>query len=505
MFKKFSQLGRAFMLPIAILPAAGLLLGLGGALSNEAAVKAYPWLSQDWLQTILKVMQGAGNAVFANIALIFAIGVAVGLANGDKGTAGLAGGVAYLVYTATISSFLQIFSPKAIIDTGVIGALVIGGMVAFLHNRYRKIELPTFLGFFGGSRFIPIITSFAAIFIGAFFFMIWPPIQGWLVEAGKAIASMGSFGTFLYGFLLRLTGAVGLHHAIYPMFWYTELGGTAMVAGHTVVGAQNIFFAQLADPNHVGLFTYGTRFFAGRFATMMFGLPAAALAMYHCIPKVNRKKEGGLYLSGGLTSFLTGITEPLEYTFLFVAPWLYVVHAFLDGLSFYFADIMNIRIGNSFSGGFIDYMLFGVLQGKDKTNWPNVLLLGIIWAVIYYIVFRVLITKFKVQIPGMEIEDAGSSANGAAMVSPADVTSDLHAQSEILIKALGGAANIESVEACATRLRVAVADPKIVDKQPMKDLGAAAVLEMQGGIQAVYGGKADLYSQEMNQILGKDE
>lgn len=507
MFKKFSQLGRAFMLPIAILPAAGLLLGLGGALTNDAAVKAYPFLNQEWLQTILKVMSFAGNAVFANIALIFAVGIAVGLANGDKGTAGLSGAVSFLVYTATISGLLQMFSAKdAMIDTGVVGSIVIGGMVAFLHNRYRKIELPQFLGFFGGSRFIPIITSLAAIFIGAFFYIIWPPIQNELVVAGKAIAGMGSFGTFLYGFLLRLTGAVGLHHTIYPLFWYTSLGGTAHVAGQTVVGAQNIFFAQLADPHHVGLFTYGTRFFAGRFATMMFGLPAAALAMYHSIPKKNRKENGGLYFSGGLTSFLTGITEPLEYTFLFVAPWLYVVHAFLDGLSFFFADIMNIRIGNSFSGGLIDYLLFGVLQGKDKTNWPSVLLLGVIWAIIYYVVFRFCITKFKVAIPGMEATPVLNEDITAENTTVSESKkSNLHDDALTIIDALGGADNIESIEACATRLRIAVKDPKVVENDTLKKLGATAVFEAQGGIQAVYGGKADLYSQEINQILGRDE
>lgn len=501
MFKKFSQLGRAFMLPIAILPAAGLLLGLGGALTNKSAVAAYPFLNQGWLQTILSVMSFAGNAVFANLALIFAIGIAVGLAKGDKGTAGLAGGVAFLVYTATISGLLELFSPKgATIDTGVVGSIVIGGTVAFLHNRYRKIELPPFLGFFGGSRFIPIISSFAAIIIGAFFYMIWPPIQEGLVIVGHQIAKMGSIGTFFYGFLLRLTGAVGLHHTIYPLFWYTSLGGTEVVAGKTIQGAQNIFFAQLADPNHRGLFTYGTRFFAGRFATMMFGLPAACLAMYRAIPKKNREKNGGLYFSGALTSFLTGITEPVEYMFLFVAPWLYVIHAFLDGLSFFFADIMNIRIGNSFSGGLIDFLLFGVLQGNDKTNWIKVIPFGIAWAFVYYFVFSFCIKKFHVAIPGMNAEDELPQTE-AASAQP----STLAEESLQVIEALGGANNIESVAACATRLRVAVANGKEVNQRAIKDLGATAVFEVQGGIQAVFGGKADLLSQEINQILGTDD
>jgi PTS system glucose-specific IIC component len=500
MFKKFSQLGRAFMLPIAILPAAGLLLGIGGALSNASAIQAYPWLDQGWLQTILTVMSNAGNAVFSNLALIFAIGLAVGLANGDKGTAGLAGGVSFLVYTATISGLLQLFSPDTAIDTGVVGSIAIGGTVAFLHNKYRKIELPQFLGFFGGSRFIPIVSSIAAIFIGVAFFLIWPPIQQGMTTIGEAVAEMGSIGTFLYGFLLRLTGAVGLHHTIYPMFWYTSLGGAEVVAGETISGAQNIFFAQLADPNHTGLFTYGTRFFAGRFATMMFGLPAACLAMYHAIPKENRKQTGGLYASGALTSFLTGITEPIEYMFLFSAPWLYVIHAFLDGCSFLVADLLNIRIGNSFSGGLIDFLLFGVFQGQDKTHWLYVIPIGIIWALVYYAVFSFFIRKFKVSIPGMEAVEGNASEEIVAK----EGSTRLHQESLIIIEALGGEDNITSVGACATRLRVAVVDNKIVDKNRIQQLGATAVLELSGGIQAVFGGKADLYTQEINQILGQD-
>ncbi|MGP6139477.1 MULTISPECIES: PTS transporter subunit EIIC [unclassified Jeotgalibaca] len=502
MFKKFSQIGRAMMLPIAILPAAGLLLGLGGALTNPSTLAAYPFLDIAWLQTILSIMSFAGNAVFANLPLIFTIGIAVGLANGDKGTAGLAGGVGYVVFAATISGFLQLFSAEgATIDTGVVGSIAVGSTVAILHNRYRKIQLPQFLGFFGGSRFIPIVGSFAAIILATIFYLIWPPIQGALTSAGEAIAQMGSIGTFLYGFLLRLTGAVGLHHTIYPLFWYTSLGGTEVVAGQSIAGAQNIFFAQLADPNHTGLFTYGTRFFAGRFATMMFGLPAATMAMYHSIPKQNRKENGGLYFSSALTSFLTGITEPIEYMFLFVAPWLYVVHAFLDGVSFFVADLLSIRIGNTFSGGFIDFFLFGPLQGNNKTNWLWVIPVGIVWALIYYFVFRFLITKFKVMVPGMEETDVDPSVP----VATTGKASTLNDEAHIIIDALGDEANIESVTACATRLRISVKDGSIVDQAAIKNLGATAVFEVQGGIQAVFGGKADLLSQEINQIMGNED
>ncbi|MDW8714526.1 PTS transporter subunit EIIC [Streptococcus suis] len=500
-FKKFSQLGQAFMLPISILPVAGLLLGIGGALSNSNAVAQFPVLDQAWLQAVFTIMSTAGSAVFANLALIFAIGVAVGLADADKGTAGLSAGVAYLVYTATISGFLTLFADKgASIDTGVLGALAIGITVATLHNKYRKIELPAFLGFFGGSRFIPIISSFAAIAIGSIFYIIWPPIQNLLVDFGKAIAEMGSFGTFLYGFGLRLTGAFGLHHTIYPMFWYTSLGGSEVVAGETIQGAQNIFFAQLADVNHTGLFTYGTRFFAGRFATMIFGLPASCLAMYHAIPKENRKKVGSFYSSSALTSLLTGITEPIEFSFLFVAPWLYVVHAFLDGLSFLVADLLQIRIGNSFSGGLIDYLIFGVFQGNDKTNWIYVIPVGLLWAAVYYLVFKFLVTKFHVLVPGMESSDQASHSEKVLSNG-----SSLRDNAIAIIDALGGADNIENVTACATRLRVSLRNSGLVDKGVIQYIGATAVLDVKGGIQAIFGGKAILYSQEINQILGLEE
>ncbi|CYV08062.1 TPA: PTS transporter subunit EIIC [Streptococcus suis] len=500
-FKKFSQLGQAFMLPISILPVAGLLLGIGGALSNSNAVAQFPVLDQAWLQAVFTIMSTAGSAVFANLALIFAIGVAVGLADADKGTAGLSAGVAYLVYTATISGFLTLFADKGTsIDTGVLGALAIGITVATLHNKYRKIELPAFLGFFGGSRFIPIISSFAAIAIGSIFYIIWPPIQNLLVDFGKAIAEMGSFGTFLYGFGLRLTGAFGLHHTIYPMFWYTSLGGSEVVAGETIQGAQNIFFAQLADANHTGLFTYGTRFFAGRFATMIFGLPASCLAMYHAIPKENRKKVGSFYSSSALTSLLTGITEPIEFSFLFVAPWLYVVHAFLDGLSFLVADLLQIRIGNSFSGGLIDYLIFGVFQGNDKTNWIYVIPVGLLWAAVYYLVFKFLVTKFHVLVPGMESSDQASHSEKVLSNG-----SSLRDNAIAIIDALGGADNIENVTACATRLRVSLRNSGLVDKGVIQSIGATAVLDVKGGIQAIFGGKAILYSQEINQILGLEE
>lgn len=500
MFKQLQKVGKAFMLPIAILPAAGLLLGIGGAFSSAATIAAYPMLDVAWLQAIFKVMSSAGNVVFGNLPMLLCIGLCIGLARRDKGVAALAGVVGYLVMTATSSTLLSIFNPDgSAIDTGVIGALVIGLVAVNLHNRYQNIQLPQVLGFFGGSRFVPIVTSLAAIFVGAMFYLVWPPFQQMLVAAGEAISAAGVIGTFFYGFLMRLCGAIGLHHMIYPMFWYTELGGTAVVAGASVVGAQNIFFAELADPSHTGLFTEGTRFFAGRFSTMMFGLPAAALAMYHCVPKERREKYAGLFLGVAMTSFLTGITEPLEYMFLFVCPPLYVLHAFFDGVSFLIADLLNIRIGNTFSGGFIDFFLFGVMQGNAKTNWLLEIPFGIAWAALYYVTFRFLISKFDIKTPGREddadeIEEPKAPAKG-----------DLNEDAKVIITALGGAENIEDVDACITRLRVGVKDPSKVDRDAFKKLGSAGVLDVDGGIQAIFGAKAILYKTAVLEELGIDE
>lgn len=502
MFKTLQKIGKAFMLPIAILPAAGLLLGIGGALSNPTTIAAYPVLNVPFLQAIFQVMSGAGNIVFANLALLLCIGLCIGLAKRDKGTAALAGVVGFLVMNASIGSLLAIFNPGGNpIDTGVVGAIFIGSVAVWLHNRYQNIQLPSALGFFGGSRFVPIVTSFAAIFVGAIFFLVWPPFQNLLISTGDVISKAGPIGTFFYGFLMRLCGAVGLHHMIYPMFWYTALGGTEMVAGVMVEGAQKIFFAQLADPAHVGLFTEGTRFFAGRFSTMMFGLPAACLAMYHCVPKDRRNKYKGLFIGVALTSFITGITEPIEFMFLFVAPWLYVIHAFLDGVSFFIADILNIAIGNTFSGGVIDFTLFGVLQGNAFTNWMIQIPLGIAWSFLYYGVFRFCITKFNIATPGRGDDDMIDD-NEEIKITTKDT---LKEEAILIIEALGGAENIEDVDACITRLRVSVKDVGKVKKDVLKKIGATDVLEVSGGIQAIYGAKAILYKNIIVEVLGIDD
>ncbi|MDE6259819.1 MAG: PTS transporter subunit EIIC [Oscillospiraceae bacterium] len=501
MFKKLQKLGKAFMLPIAILPAAGLLLGIGSSLSNPTTVAAYPILNQPWLQVIFQIMGAAGNVVFGNLMLLLCVGLCVGLAKKDKGTAALAGVVGYLVMNATISVMVSIFmSEGSSIDTGAIGAIVVGCVTVWLHNRYHNIQLPQVLGFFGGSRFVPIATALVSIFIGMAFFVVWPPIQNLLVAAGEYIAVAGPIGTFFYGFLMRLCGAVGLHHMIYPMFWYTELGGVEMVAGAQIAGAQNIFFAQLADPSHVGLFTEGTKFFAGRFATMMFGLPGAAMAMYHCVPKEKRKAFGGLFLGVALTSFITGITEPLEFMFLFVCPPLYIFHSFLDGVSFFIADILNISIGNTFSGGCIDFTLFGILQGNAKTNWLLVIPVGIAWFALYYFSFRFFITKFNIMTPGRSDEEDVESTKSSLTTKDS-----LKEEAVQIIEALGTEANIEEVDACITRLRVSVKDKDKVDRDKLKAIGATGVLEVSGGVQAIFGAKAILYKNIIVDMLNIDD
>lgn len=500
MFKLLQKVGKAFMLPIAILPAAGLLLGIGGALSNPNTVAAYPMLANPVLQGIFQVMAAAGSTIFGNLAALLCIGLCIGLAKKDKGTAALAGFVGFIVMTATISALIGIFNPGGNnIDTGVIGAIVVGLVTVNLHNKYHNIQLPQALGFFGGSRFVPIATSIVAVFIGAIFFVIWPPFQNLLISTGDFISRTGPVGTFFYGFLMRLCGAVGLHHMIYPMFWYTELGGVQMVNGVEVVGAQKIFFAQLADINHTGLFTEGTRFFAGRFATMIFGLPGACLAMYKAIDPKKRKKFGGLFLGVALTSILTGITEPIEFMFLFVNPFLYVIHAFLDGVSFFVADILNISIGNTFSGGLIDFTLFGILQGNAKTNWIYVIPVGLFWFAMYYFIFTVYIKKFNVMTPGRADDESGGEE------VKLETKETLKQDALVIIDALGGASNIEDVDACITRLRVGLKDASLVDKATLKKLGATDVLEVGNGIQAIYGAKAILYKNIIVDILGIDD
>nr|WP_207754641.1 PTS transporter subunit EIIC [Staphylococcus lugdunensis] len=493
------------MLPIAILPAVGLLLGIGGALSNPSTVKAYPVLDVAILQNIFTLMSSAGNIVFQNLPVIFAIGVAIGLARSDKGTAGLAALIGFLIMNATMNGMLVITDGLAkttelakhgqsmvlgiqTIETGVFGGIVTGILTAYLHNKYNKITLPAYLGFFSGSRFVPIVTAISAIFLGVILFYIWPTVQSGIFNAGGLVEKTGVIGTFFFGFILRLLGPFGLHHIFYLPFWQTGLGGSLEVGGHMVRGTQNIFLAQLGDPHVTHYFSGISRYMSGRFITMMFGLCGAALAIYHTAKPQHKKVVGGLMLSAALTSFLTGITEPLEFSFLFVAPVLYLIHAFLDGLAFMMADIFNITVGQTFSGGFIDYILFGVLQGNDKTNYLWVIPIGIVWFVLYYVIFRTLITVFNFKTPGREDKEAQHTVAATE-------------RAETIVQGLGGKENIEVVDCCATRLRVTLKDGDLLDKSTLLKTDAKGVIVRGNGAQIVYGPHVTTIKNEVEELL----
>lgn len=507
-FEKAQQFGKSFMLPIAVLPAAGLLLGIGGALSNPNTIKAYPFLDVSWLQGIFTIMSSAGNIVFANLALLFAVGLAVGLAKSDKGTAGLAGVLAFLVMNATMSALLTITgkmnvdNPAAAgqgmvlgiqsLETGVFGGVVVGILASWLHNRYNKTQLPPFLGFFSGSRFVPIISSFAAIILGVVMFIVWPFIQSGIFKMGGLVEATGYIGTFIYGFVLRLLGPFGLHHIFYMPFWTTSLGGSLVVDGHLVEGTQRIFFAQLADPDTKEFYVGTSRFMSGRFITMMFGLLGAAYAIYRTAKPKNKKIVAGLMGSAALTSFLTGITEPLEFSFLFVAPVLYVLHAFFDGLAFMMAHILHITIGQTFSGGFIDFILFGILQGNAKTNWVLVPVVGIIWFFLYFFSFSFLIKKFNFKTPGREEE-------GEAAVS----INNKSERAQVIVDALGGLENLDNVDCCATRLRVTVKNETVVNEDLLKKTGARGVISKGKGIQVIYGPDVTIIKNEIEEMVGE--
>ncbi|REB08880.1 PTS glucose transporter subunit IIB [Sporosarcina sp. BI001-red] len=510
-FGKAQQFGKSFMLPIAILPAAGLLLGIGGALSNPNTISSFPILDQSYLQALFTIMSSAGSIVFANLPVIFAVGIAIGLARSDKGTAALAALVGYLVMNATINAILIITDSLATdnlaavgqgsalgiqtLEMGVFGGIVIGIMAGMLHNRFNKIELPQYLGFFGGSRFIPIVTAFSSIILGAILYFVWPLFQNLISEAGNLVNETGVIGTFLYGFILRMLGPFGLHHIFYLPFWQTGLGGTLEIGGHLVQGTQNIFFAQLSDPTTERFFEGTSRFMSGRFITMMFGLLGAALAIYHTAKPEHKKVVGGLMLSAALTSFLTGITEPLEFSFLFIAPALYVVHAVFDGLAFMLADIFNITIGQTFSGGFIDFMLFGVFQGEAKTNWMYVIPIGVVWFFLYYFTFKFMIRKFNFKTPGREDERAVEPADGQSSIDPQA------SRPHTIIDAFGGKENILDLDNCATRLRVTVKDPELVKKEVFPSTGSKGFIMNGTGVQVVYGPQVSVIKNEVEEIL----
>lgn len=561
MLQYLQRIGKAIMLPIAALPVAGILLGVGGSLINIAALENAPAIYQPliafvnipMITIILKIMQGIGDIVFGNLPVLFAVGTAVGLAKQDKGTAALASVFGFLImnqvigvllgmgatplgtlvsgdvpaqYAQYVTTTLGIFT----LNMSVFGGIITGIVTATLHNKYYNIQLPAVIGFFSGARFVPIVVSLAMAVVGALLAYIWPFVQDGIAVIALFVKNAGPIGTFLYGLIERALIPFGLHHIFYTPFWYGSfVDGQVIIDGawQTIQGANYAYFAQLgnmqsivgADADTMSTIVSGTtRFMAGKFPFMMFGLPAAALAMYHTAAPNKKKIVGSLLVSAAFTAFLTGITEPLEFTFLFVAPVLYVVHCIMAGLSFFLMDILNVFIGMTFSGGLIDFTLFGILPAGAgvPTNWIRAILVGAGYAVVYYFLFKTLILKLNLKTPGREGDEeeaklyskadfqAAKGLDGKEAPNKANGKDEIVQKAPEVLAALGGEENAVSIDACITRLRVEVKDKSKVDKDKLKALGAVGVVEVGNGIQAIFGAKADAYRHEINRILGRN-
>ena len=561
MLQYLQRIGKAIMLPIAALPVAGILLGVGGSLINIAALENAPAIYQPliafvnipMITIILKIMQGIGDIVFGNLPVLFAVGTAVGLAKQDKGTAALASVFGFLImnqvigvllgmgatplgtlvsgdvpaqYAQYVTTTLGIFT----LNMSVFGGIITGIVTATLHNKYYNIQLPAVIGFFSGARFVPIVVSLAMAVVGALLAYIWPFVQDGIAVIALFVKNAGPIGTFLYGLIERALIPFGLHHIFYTPFWYGSfVDGQVIIDGawQTIQGANYAYFAQLgnmqsivgADADTMSTIVSGTtRFMAGKFPFMMFGLPAASLAMYHTAAPNKKKIVGSLLVSAAFTSFLTGITEPLEFTFLFAAPVLYVVHCIMAGLSFFLMDILNVFIGMTFSGGLIDFTLFGILPAGAgvPTNWIRAILVGAGYAVVYYFLFKTLILKLNLKTPGREGDEeeaklyskadfqAAKGLDGKEAPNKANGKDEIVQKAPEVLAALGGEENAVSIDACITRLRVEVKDKSKVDKDKLKALGAVGVVEVGNGIQAIFGAKADAYRHEINRILGRN-
>ena len=523
-FGVLQRVGRSFMLPIALLPVAGLLLGIGSSFTNETMLAAYGLNSVihpgTLIYTILDVMSQTGSAVFNNLALLFAMGVAIGMARKEKEVAALSGAVAYIIMNTAIQAMINAAGGVeampanstttmlgiTTLQMGVFGGIVVGLGVAALHNKFYKIELPQVLAFFGGTRLVPIVSSIVYLVVGIAMFYIWPVVQSGIAALGALVLASGYAGTFIYGLLERALIPFGLHHVFYMPFWQTAVGGTAIIDGVTVTGAQNIFFAELASKSTTVFSVSATRFMAGKFPFMMFGLPGAALAMYQCAKPEKKKAAGGLLLSAALTAFLTGITEPLEFTFIFVALPMYAVHCVLAGLSFMLMHILNVGVGMTFSGGLIDLVLFGVMQGNAKTHWVWVVVVGAVYFVLYYIIFRFMISKFDYKTPGRDDAEevklytrADVNARSAASGSTAPAGDD--PVSALIVEGLGGTANLSDVDCCATRLRCTVKDAALVRQDVLKASGASGVICKGNGVQVVYGPKVAVIKAKLEDYL----
>ena len=531
-FGVLQRVGRSFMLPIALLPVAGLLLGVGSSFNNQTMLEAYNLTGIIYpgslLYTILDIMNQCGSAVFNNLALLFALGVAIGMAKKDKEVAALSGAIAYLVMNTAISAMINAAGGVeamaanstttslgiTTLQMGVFGGIIVGLGVAALHNRFYKTQLPQVLSFFGGTRFVPIVCTAVYLVVGIVMFYVWPIIQGWIAALGNLVVNSGYAGTWIYGIIERALIPFGLHHVFYMPFWQTALGGSAIIDGVVVQGAQNIFFAELASKSVDVFSVSATRFMSGKFPLMIFGLVGAALAMYRCARPEKRKVVGGLLISAALTSMLTGITEPLEFTFLFVAPMMYVVHCIYAGLSYMLMHILNVGVGMTFSGGLIDLTLFGILQGNHKTNWIWIVVVGVVYFFLYYFTFSLMIRKMNLKTPGREDDDeetklftrsdfkakTGIGPDGSA---PAATCSD--PVSALILQGLGGKKNLSDVDCCATRLRITVIDETKVSDQLLKQSGASGEIHKGNRIQVVYGPQVAVIKSNLVDFLESPE
>ena len=537
-FGVLQRVGRSFMLPIAILPVAGLLLGLGSSFTNTTTIETYglQWLLGDKtiLHALLVIMNAVGSAIFDNLPLIFAVGVAIGMAKKEKEVSALSAVIAYFVMNVSINAMLKISGKiladgsiaKDVLDgtitsvcgiqslqMGVFGGIIVGLGVAALHNRFYKIELPNALSFFGGTRFVPIISTVVYLFVGILMYFIWPTVQNGIYALGGVVTGTGYFGTLLFGIIKRALIPFGLHHVFYMPFWQTAVGGKMEVGGHMGEGGQNIFFAQLADSANIAHFSAdATRYFSGEFIFMIFGLPGAALAMYKCAKPEKKKQAGSLLLSATLACMFTGITEPLEFSFLFVAPALFAVQVVLAGSAYMIAHILNIAVGLTFSGGLLDFFLFGILQGNEKTSWMLVIPVGIVYFLLYYFIFSFLIKKFDFKTPGREDDDTETKLYTKADVNERKAAKDVKNSdekagagadefSQTISRGLGGKANISDVDCCATRLRITVIDPDKVNDALLKSTGASGVVHKGQGVQIIYGPRVTVIKSDLEDYL----
>ena len=534
-FSVLQRVGRSFMLPIAILPVAGLLLGIGSSFTNATTIETYGLTAVlgegTILHALLVIMNKVGSAVFDNLPLIFAVGVAIGMAKKEKEVSALSAVISYFVMNTAINAMLtlngQVLDNGEIAESvlegtityvcgiqslqmGVFGGIIVGLGVAALHNRFYRIQLPNALSFFGGTRFVPIISTIVYMFVGILMFFVWPVVQNGIYALGGLVAGSGYVGTLIFGLIKRALIPFGLHHVFYMPFWQTAVGGTMEVAGQMVQGGQNIFFAQLADSANIAHFSAdATRYFSGEFIFMIFGLPGAALAMYQCAKPEKKKAAGGLLLSAALACMATGITEPLEFSFLFVAPALFAVQVVLAGSAYMIAHILNIAVGLTFSGGLLDFFLFGILQGNEKTSWMRIIPVGIIYFLLYYFIFKFMIRKFNFKTPGREDDDVETK-----LYTKADVNARKEAQktgegaaraedpvSEAITRGLGGKKNISDVDCCATRLRCTVKDASLVNDGVLKATGASGVVHKGNGVQVIYGPNVTVIKSNLEDYL----